>query len=101
MAYEQDPLSALGDTTRRAVFERLLAGPSSVQEIADGLPVSRPAVSQHLKTLSEAGLVVAERIGPRRYYRPDPSGLARLHAEIEGFWQRALDAFEKAVEEEE
>ena len=81
------------------MFERLLGGPHSVQEIADQLPVSRPAVSQHLKVLSESGLVVAERSGARRYYRPDPAGLARLHADVERFWQRALDAYQVAVEE--
>ena len=100
MANDLDRLAALADPTRRAVFERLFSGPRSVQEIADGLPVSRPAVSQHLKVLSESGLVVAQRRGSRRYYRPDPRGLARLHADVERFWKRALDAYELAVERE-
>ena len=101
MANDLDRFSALADPTRRAVFERLLAGPRSVQEIADGMPVSRPAVSQHLKVLRESGLVVPEERGSRRYYRANPAGLARLHADVERFWKRALDAYERAVERRE
>jgi DNA-binding transcriptional ArsR family regulator len=90
--------SALADPTRRAVFERLRHGPVSVGEIADGLPVSRPAVSQHLKCLKEAGLVRDEADGTRRLYEVDPNGLGELRAWLDGFWGEALDAFKAEVE---
>ena len=90
--------TALADPTRRTIFERLLGGRRSVSELADGLPISRPAVSQHLKALSEADLVVAESEGTRRYYRPNARALARLHADVERFWQRALEAFDDRAE---
>jgi DNA-binding transcriptional ArsR family regulator len=94
-----DPLEALGEPTRRRIFEALLERPRSVQEIADGLPVSRPAVSQHLRTLRAAGLVVDEAVGTRRYYRPNPAGLAALHSEIERFWKKTLESYKQTVKE--
>jgi DNA-binding transcriptional ArsR family regulator len=94
-----EALEALGGPTRRRIFESLLERPSSVQELADGLPVSRPAVSQHLKALRHAGLVVDEAVGTRRYYRPNPAGLAALHADIERFWKKALVSYKQTVEE--
>jgi len=90
--------SALADDTRRDVFERLRSGPKSVAEIARGLPVSRPAVSQHLKVLKEAGLVADEAEGARRIYRIDPQGLGALRAWLDRFWDAALDAFKDEVE---
>jgi DNA-binding transcriptional ArsR family regulator len=91
-------LDALGDPTRRAVFERLAEGPSSVGALARELPVSRPAVSQHLKVLREAGLVVDEPVGTRRVYRVDPDGLQALRAYLDGFWNRALVSFKEVAE---
>jgi DNA-binding transcriptional ArsR family regulator len=91
-------LEALGDPTRRAVFEALRAGPRPVGEIAARLPVSRPAVSQHLRVLAGAGLVTAERNGTRRLYRIDLDGLARLRAYLDSFWDGALASFKAAVE---
>ena len=93
-----DPLDALGDPTRRAVFEHLKDGPRAVGELADGLPVSRPAVSQHLRVLKDAGLVADERAGTRRLYRIDPAGLAEIRAYVEGFWDTALAGFKEAAE---
>src|ERR1700726_4199271 len=87
-------LNALADPTRRRVFERLRAGPKSVGGIARGLPVSRPAVSQHLKVLKEAGLVADQANGARRVYRIDPNGLAPIRRWLDGFWDEALAAFE-------
>ena len=97
MAYEM-ALTALADSTRRAVFERLRSGPASVGEIATGMPVSRPAVSQHLKVLKDAGLVRDEAHGTRRMYEVDPSGLAELRAWLDHFWDEALNAFKAEVE---
>jgi DNA-binding transcriptional ArsR family regulator len=94
-------LDALGDPTRRAIFERLAEGPRPVGELAQGLPVSRPAVSQHLKVLKEAGLVVDEAVGTRRLYRLNPAGVAALRAYFDGFWDRALAAFADAAEQKE
>ena len=91
-------LSCLADPTRRAVFEALRAGPKNVSEIASGLPVSRPAVSQHLKALSEAGLVAAEARGAARYYRIERAGLAELRSWIEGFWDEPLARFKAHAE---
>jgi DNA-binding transcriptional ArsR family regulator len=96
-AYEQ-AVTALADPTRRAVFERLRAGPAAVGELADGLPVSRPAVSQHLKVLKEAGLVADERDGTRRFYRIEPAGLAALRDYVNSFWDEALADFKAAAE---
>jgi DNA-binding transcriptional ArsR family regulator len=93
-------LEALADPTRRAVFERLREGPRPVGEIAADLPVSRPAVSQHLRVLQDAGLVTAAPVGTKRLYRIEPSGLEELRAYIDGFWQDALDAFKAEAEKE-
>ena len=97
MAYA-NALTALADPTRRAVFERLRRGPASVGEIALGLPVSRPAVSQHLKSLKLAGLVGARSLGARRVYEIDPQGLHELRRWLETFWDEALEAFQREVE---
>ena len=94
-----DVFDALGDPTRRAIFERLAQGPRAVGELARDLPVSRPAVSQHLRVLKEAGLVVDERVGPRRVYRLDADGVGALRAYLDRFWAQALSAF-KAVAEQ-
>jgi DNA-binding transcriptional ArsR family regulator len=88
----------LGDPTRRAIFERLRGGPRAVGELADGLPVSRPAVSQHLRVLKEAGLVVDRKVGTRRLYEVAPDGLLDLRDWFEGFWSDALAAYEDVVE---
>ena len=93
-----DALDALGDPTRRAVFERLRRGPSPVGRLAAGLPVSRPAVSQHLRVLREAGLVEEERAGTQRVYRVAPRGLVALRRYLDGFWEEALDAFKAEAE---
>ncbi|HWA62089.1 MAG TPA: metalloregulator ArsR/SmtB family transcription factor [Caulobacteraceae bacterium] len=89
--------AALADPTRRAVFERLADGPRAVGELAAGMPVSRPAVSQHLKVLKEAGLVSDRPEGARRVYRIDPAGLGALRAWLDRFWTDALDAFAAEV----
>ncbi len=91
-------MDALGDPTRRAIFERLAAGPRAVGELADELPVSRPAVSQHLKVLKDAGLVVDRKAGTRRIYQLDPQGIGALRAYFDAFWLQALTAFKDAVE---
>ena len=99
-AYRHDSgLTALSDPTRRAIFERLADGPRSVAELADGLPVSRPAVSQHLKVLKDAGLVVDRPAGNRRIYQVDPGGLGALRAYLDSFWTKALANFKAAVEQ--
>lgn len=92
------PLDALGDPTRRQVFELLRAGPRSVGDLAVGLPVSRPAVSQHLRVLEEAGLVTHRREGTRHLYELDSSGVVVLREWVDGFWSEALARF-KAVAE--
>ena len=94
-------MEALGDRTRRAIFEQLRSGPRAVGEIADELPVSRPAVSQHLRVLKDAGLVSDERAGTRRLYRVEPDGIEELRDYLDEFWDRALAAFKEAVEKEE
>lgn len=94
-------LDALGDPTRRVVFERLRAGPRAVGELARDLPVSRPAVSQHLRVLKAAGLVRDRRVGSRRFYRVDRAGLAELRAYLESFWTDALGRFKEAAERDE
>jgi DNA-binding transcriptional ArsR family regulator len=91
-------LAGLADPTRRAVFERLRSGPHAVAEIARGMPVSRPAVSQHLKVLKEAGLVADRPEGTRRVYYIDPSGLGALRQWLDQFWDQALAAFQAEVE---
>jgi DNA-binding transcriptional ArsR family regulator len=98
--YQVDGLAALGDPTRRAIFERLADRPRAVGELAGELPVSRPAVSQHLKVLKDAGLVVDEAIGTRRIYRVDPDGLRDLRAYLDHFWDQALAGFKAAVEQQ-
>jgi DNA-binding transcriptional ArsR family regulator len=100
MAYANALFPALADPTRRQVFERLRTGGLSVGEIAHGLPVSRPAVSQHLKVLKEAGLVVDEPQGARRVYHIDPHGLGALRTWLDQFWAVALDAFKAEVEQQ-
>ncbi len=96
----REAIDALGDPTRRAVFEQLREGPRSVGEIARDLPVSRPAVSQHLRVLEEAGLVTERQVGTRRLYRIAPNGLAELRAYVESFWDQALTALKEAAERE-
>ena len=91
-------LTALADPTRRAVFERLRGRPATVGQIAEGLPVSRPAVSQHLKVLKEAGLVRVEADGSRRLYQADPGGLGELRTWLDRFWDESLNAFKAEVE---
>jgi DNA-binding transcriptional ArsR family regulator len=93
-------MDALGDPTRRAILERLRDGAKAVGELAEGLPVSRPAVSQHLRVLEDAGLVVARKQGTRRLYRLDPDGLDELRAALDSFWSDALAAFAAAAQEE-
>jgi DNA-binding transcriptional ArsR family regulator len=97
----QNGFSALADPTRRQIFERLARRPSPVGELAEGLPVSRPAVSQHLRVLADAGLVVASRDGNRRLYRVDPHGVAGMRSYLDRFWTDALEAFEDAARAEE
>lgn len=96
--YVLDGWAALGDPTRRTIFARLAAAPSAVGELADTLPISRPAVSQHLKILRTAGLVVDERAGARRIYRVDQAGLRQMRAELDSFWNDTLTAYKRAVE---
>ena len=98
MANAERAFSALYDPTRRAVLERLRDGPRSVGEIARGLPVTRPAVSQHLKVLKEAGLVDDRSEGTRRIYQIDPKGLGAMRAWLDQFWDSALTAFAAEVE---
>jgi DNA-binding transcriptional ArsR family regulator len=97
----QNGFSALADPTRREIFERLARRPRPVGELAEELPVSRPAVSQHLRVLSDAGLVIATRDGSRRLYRVDPEGVVGLRAYLDRFWSDALAAFEKSARAEE
>jgi DNA-binding transcriptional ArsR family regulator len=92
-------MTALGDPTRRAIFERLADGPSSVGALASEMPVSRPAVSQHLRVLKDAGLVVDRQAGNRRIYSLDPDGVGALRAYFERFWTHALGAFKQAAEQ--
>ena len=93
-------MDALGDGTRRQILERLRRGPMAVGELAEGLPVSRPAVSQHLRVLKGAGLVTERRDGTRRLYRVDTDGLAEVREYFESFWADVLAAFEAAAEAE-
>jgi DNA-binding transcriptional ArsR family regulator len=97
--YEATGLTALADPTRRAIFEHLAERPRAVGELADELPVSRPAVSQHLKVLKEARLVVDEPVGTRRVYQVDPQGLRLLRGYLDHFWDQALAAYKTAVEQ--
>ena len=93
-------LDALGDWTRRQIFEALRQGPSSVGELASRMPVSRPAVSQHLRVLKDAGLVVDRKEGTRRVYSVDPDGLAGIRAYFDSFWDEALARFATAARKE-
>jgi DNA-binding transcriptional ArsR family regulator len=97
--YRVDGWTALGDPTRRAIFERLADRPRAVGELARELPVSRPAVSQHLKVLKEARLVVDRRAGNRRIYQLDPDGVGALRADLEQFWNKALATYKTVVEQ--
>jgi DNA-binding transcriptional ArsR family regulator len=99
MTYRADGWTALGDPTRRAIFERLAEHPRPVGELASELPVSRPAVSQHLKVLKEAGLVVDRPAGNRRIYQLDPNGVGALRAQLDRFWTKALAAYKAAAEQ--
>jgi DNA-binding transcriptional ArsR family regulator len=94
-------MTALGDPTRQAIFERLVERPRPVGELAGELPVTRPAVSQHLKILKDAGLVVDRKVGTRRLYQVDPQALADLRAYFDAFWDRSLAAFRDAAETQE
>jgi DNA-binding transcriptional ArsR family regulator len=100
-AYATSRWAALGDPTRRAIFERLVEGPRAVTDLASTFPVSRSAVSQHLKVLKGAGLVVDRQAGKQRIYRVDRDGLAALRTELEGFWTKTLAAYKTVVETNE
>jgi DNA-binding transcriptional ArsR family regulator len=100
VTYQSDGWTALADPTRRAIFERLADGPRAVGELASELPVSRPAVSQHLKVLKEARLVVDQPLGTRRIYQVDPDGLALLRGYLDHFWDQALAAYKTSVEKQ-
>ena len=97
--YEVNGWTALGDPTRRAIFERLADRPQAVGELAGELPVSRPAVSQHLKVLKAAGLVADRRAGTSRIYRLNPDGVDALRADLDQYWSKALAAYKRAVEQ--
>lgn len=99
MAYPSAGLLALGDPTRLAILERLADRPRAVVELARELPVSRPAVSQHLRVLKDVGLVIDQAVGNRRIYRVDPDGLAGLRDQLDRFWAQALESFKASVEE--
>ena len=94
-------MGVLGDPTRRAIFERLAEGPRSVGDLAQELPVSRPAVSQHLRALKEAGLVRDRQVGTRRMYRLDPGGVGALRTYFDRLWTQALAAFKEAAEHDD
>jgi DNA-binding transcriptional ArsR family regulator len=98
MAYADRAITALADPTRRAIFERLRRGPQPVSALARGLPVSRPAVSQHLKVLKLAGLVADHAEGTRRVYEIDRAGLGALRAWLDQFWEASLKSFQMEVE---
>ncbi|MBO0883737.1 MAG: winged helix-turn-helix transcriptional regulator [Mycobacterium sp.] len=99
LTYEVDQWTALGDPTRRVIFERLAQRAQAVGELAKELPVSRPAVSQHLKVLKAAGLVMDQAVGTRRIYRLDPDGLKRLRADLERYWTQALTTYKQVIEQ--
>lgn len=100
MANVENALAALGDPTRRAIFERVAARPSAVGELARDLPVSRPAVSQHLRVLKEAGLVTETPQGTRRIYRLDPRGIAAMRGWLDAHWSAALLAFKDFADQQ-
>ena len=99
MTYRVEGLAALGDPTRRTIFERVAERPRAVVELAREMPVSRPAVSQHLKVLKDAGLVIDRPEGNRRIYAVDPDGVGQLRAYLEQFWNTALASFKAIVEQ--
>jgi DNA-binding transcriptional ArsR family regulator len=99
VTYDADRWTALGDPTRREIFERLAERPQAVGELASGLPVSRPAVSQHLKVLKQAGLVADRAAGNRRIYQLNPDGVDALRAQLDRFWNQALAAYKAAAEQ--
>jgi DNA-binding transcriptional ArsR family regulator len=99
VTYQADPWTALGDPTRRAIFERIAERPRAVVELARELPISRPAVSQHLKVLKDAGLVMDHAAGTRRVYSLNPEGVGALRTDLERFWRSALAAFKQVVEQ--
>ena len=101
MTYQADGWTTLGDPTRRAIFARLAEHPRAVGELASELPVSRPAVSQHLKVLKEAGLVLDRPAGNRRIYRLDPTGVEVLRAQLDSFWNQALATYKALAEQTE
>jgi DNA-binding transcriptional ArsR family regulator len=98
-AYRSAALLALGDPTRLSILEQLAEAPMAVVDLARALPVSRPAVSQHLRVLKDAGLVTDHAVGNRRIYRADPDGLAGLRDQLDAFWTKALTAYKTAVEQ--
>lgn len=97
-AYGEGMWGLLGDPTRRAIFELLARRPSSVQQLADQLPISRPAVSQHLRVLKDGGLVISQAEGTRRIYRLNPDGVGALRTWLDGVWDNALAGFQKAAD---
>jgi DNA-binding transcriptional ArsR family regulator len=98
--YQTNGWTALGDPTRRAIFERVADRAQAVGELASELPVSRPAVSQHLKVLKDAGLVVDRPAGTRRVYQLNPDGVGALRAQLDRFWNQALAAYKQVVEQD-
>jgi DNA-binding transcriptional ArsR family regulator len=98
--YLKTGLDALGDANRMAIFQKLSAGPIAVNQLASTLPISRPAVSQHLRVLKDAGLVLDSKQGTRRLYQLNPEGVARLRAHFDQMWTSALGAFQAAAEKE-
>jgi DNA-binding transcriptional ArsR family regulator len=100
MNYQEAQLDALGDATRRAIVQRLLRGPVSVGKLAEEFPVSRPAISQHLRVLKQASLVTDQVSGTRRVYQLNPEGFETLRSYFDQFWSIALTAFQQKVEEQ-
>jgi DNA-binding transcriptional ArsR family regulator len=98
--YQETQLDALGDPTRRAIVQRLLRGPVSVGKLAEEFPISRPAISQHLRVLKQASLVTNQVSGTRRLYQLNPEGFETLRAYFDQFWSIALTAFQQKVEEQ-
>jgi DNA-binding transcriptional ArsR family regulator len=98
-AYQSLQLDALGDATRRAILDSLLTGPASVGKLSEAFPISRPAVSQHLRILKDAHLVSDATQGTRRVYRLNPEGFDSVREYLDRFWTLALDAFKKKIEE--
>jgi DNA-binding transcriptional ArsR family regulator len=98
--YQERALEALGDPSRREIFERLTRNPVPVGQLARELPISRPAVSQHLKVLKDAGLVFDRRTGTRRVYHVDPNAVAALREYFDSFWGHALESFRAAAEDQ-